>query len=138
MGVGKLVYVEIVGVRPYPNVNFGYKTQLKDILHTCVYCGKHMKRLTTEHILPHSKGGADNVKNYLAVCSNCNSKRGNMDFSKWFKMHPEIELYIKRMLETLKGKKVDGVDYTKEVKKTLNEQVGKKIFFKGGKLDVWA
>lgn len=46
---------------------------------------------TAEHLKPKSKGGRDRISNYICDCADCNSKRGNMDFSDWAKTIPDFE-----------------------------------------------
>lgn len=38
--------------------------------------GNYVK-FTKDHILPKSKGGADNINNYQTMCANCNQEKGN-------------------------------------------------------------
>ena len=33
--------------------------------------------MTKDHILPHSKGGADDINNYQTMCKLCNEAKGN-------------------------------------------------------------
>ncbi len=46
--------------------------------HRCVYCGRHRRelgpreRLTRDHLVPRSKGGADEWLNVVTACSSCN------------------------------------------------------------------
>jgi hypothetical protein len=42
---------------------------------------------TAEHVMPQSKGGPDNILNYISICGDCNSKRGNMPLDEWIKDH---------------------------------------------------
>jgi hypothetical protein len=42
---------------------------------TCVECGTH-KDLTVDHIVPVSKGGADEDDNLQTMCKPCNSRKG--------------------------------------------------------------
>jgi 5-methylcytosine-specific restriction endonuclease McrA len=42
----------------------------------CVYCGKKSQRLTMDHIIPLSKGGAHTVSNVVPACASCNAKKG--------------------------------------------------------------
>ena len=49
----------------------------------CIYC--HSKTdLTTEHILPRSRGGPDTVDNVIRVCKSCNSSKGSKRLYEWF------------------------------------------------------
>lgn len=41
----------------------------------CAYCGRKMKRLTQDHIIPLSKGGAHTVNNIIPSCQSCNSRK---------------------------------------------------------------
>lgn len=48
----------------------------------CAYCGRKMKRLTKDHVLPVSKGDpfdVDRIENILPVCRSCNSKKCNRE-----------------------------------------------------------
>lgn len=44
--------------------------------HRCAYCGKRCKgRLTQDHILALSKGGAHTLQNIIGACGSCNSRK---------------------------------------------------------------
>ncbi len=49
--------------------------------HRCVYCGRHRRelgpreRLTRDHLVPRSKGGADEWLNVVTACSSCNHRK---------------------------------------------------------------
>jgi 5-methylcytosine-specific restriction endonuclease McrA len=47
--------------------------------HCCVYCGRHMQRLTQDHIIPLSKGGSHTMSNIVPACQSCNSRKGNRE-----------------------------------------------------------
>lgn len=63
----------------------------------CVYCGKRIKiknshnsarkldYASLDHIVPLSKGGADNMENTLASCIQCNSEKKDMDVGEFLK-----------------------------------------------------
>lgn len=43
----------------------------------CQYCGKHMRDLTLDHIVPRSRGGQSTWENLVACCHTCNGRKGN-------------------------------------------------------------
>jgi 5-methylcytosine-specific restriction endonuclease McrA len=49
--------------------------------HRCAYCGRHRRhlgvreRLTRDHLVPRSKGGADIWLNVVTACSSCNHQK---------------------------------------------------------------
>ncbi|WP_422459042.1 MULTISPECIES: HNH endonuclease [unclassified Endozoicomonas] len=47
--------------------------------HQCLYCGRFFKtrELTRDHIVPKSKGGADDWMNVVAACRRCNQFKGD-------------------------------------------------------------
>jgi len=48
----------------------------------CIYCGQE-GALTTEHILPRSRGGEDVPDNVVRVCKSCNSSKGAKGLYEW-------------------------------------------------------
>jgi len=49
---------------------------------TCIYCGVEGK-LSTEHILPSSRGGENITDNVVRVCKSCNSSKGSKRLYEW-------------------------------------------------------
>ena len=45
----------------------------------CQYCGRRLplKQLTYDHVVPRSKGGADDWSNVTVLCRRCNSAKGS-------------------------------------------------------------
>ena len=43
--------------------------------HRCVYCGRKMKHLTQDHIIPLSKGGNHTASNIVPACLSCNQHK---------------------------------------------------------------
>ncbi len=43
----------------------------------CYWCGRNMKEITQDHIIPLSKGGLHTETNVVAACQSCNSKKHN-------------------------------------------------------------
>lgn len=44
----------------------------------CVYCGRRAP-LTLDHVIPHSRGGANAAANLITACRPCNDRRGARD-----------------------------------------------------------
>jgi len=52
----------------------------------CAYCGQWEEKLTIDHIVPKSKGGAHFSRNNLAPsCFSCNSSKSNLDVWAWWR-----------------------------------------------------
>lgn len=45
--------------------------------HACQYCGYQGERLSIDHVLPRSRGGADSWENVTTACLPCNVRKGN-------------------------------------------------------------
>lgn len=47
----------------------------------CVYCGRNPREevctLQVDHIFPQSKGGANDLENYVTACNHCNQGKGD-------------------------------------------------------------
>ena len=41
----------------------------------CAYCGRKIKKLTKDHIIPVSLGGVNTIDNIVPCCRKCNSKK---------------------------------------------------------------
>ena len=117
-------------------ISFGYQSPLKTQfrkgafkLSKGAYGDKlTIKNASLEHIKPRSKGGKNKISNYLLVSKNQNWNRGNQDFDLFIKEHPEKILTIQEYLNELRGVIIDGINYVKVVVKTLNREVGCKLF----------
>jgi len=65
-----------------------WSTSVREWLHEhenpniCIYCGIDGE-LTTEHILPRSRGGDDIPDNVVRVCKSCNSSKGGKRLYEW-------------------------------------------------------
>jgi 5-methylcytosine-specific restriction endonuclease McrA len=42
---------------------------------TCQYCGKHHEKLTVDHVVPSSRGGAFSWENLVTCCYKCNNQK---------------------------------------------------------------
>ena len=75
--------MEKFGTQAESRVLFGYeerKAVLQSSYGICAHCGKKLttKTMTIEHIIPLSRGGANDPENLVALCYDCNQKKGNM------------------------------------------------------------
>lgn len=59
------------------------KRQWKAILdqfdHSCAYCGRRLKHLQQEHVIPIKKGGGYTKENIIPACKRCNGTKSDMD-----------------------------------------------------------
>jgi 5-methylcytosine-specific restriction endonuclease McrA len=65
-------------VRPYRrSMALTKKNVLKRDGHRCQYCGSTQGKMTTDHVIPRSQGGAESWRNLVCACSACNRTKGN-------------------------------------------------------------
>lgn len=53
----------------------------------CAYCGcttKKGMRLTRDHLVPVSEGGATTQDNIVPACAHCNSSKGKTEWREWY------------------------------------------------------
>lgn len=48
----------------------------------CAYCGSDAD-ITTDHVMPRSRGGSDAPDNIVWACRSCNSAKGNRTPEEW-------------------------------------------------------
>lgn len=58
----------------------------------CAYCGRKSKRLTIDHVVPHSRGGKTTWENTVACCKSCNSRKSDKSCQE-AKMFPRKKPY---------------------------------------------
>ena len=70
----------------------------------CVYCGS-MAELTTDHLIPRSRGGDDSADNLVLACQPCNTSRGEKGVFEWLGLKEKDKLhrlvagkYLKQLL----------------------------------------
>ena len=53
--------------------------------HICVHCRCELSwdNATTDHVVPRSKGGRNNLANLELACFRCNNRRGSRDFREF-------------------------------------------------------
>ena len=60
----------------------------------CQYCKRKYSRdkLSIEHIIPVSKGGIDDIINYITVCRSCNSSKKDKPLLEYINSHWDIKI----------------------------------------------
>ena len=62
----------------------------------CAYCNQPPiddKSLTIDHVRPKSKGGANNTKNCIPACRQCNHEKGSLEWREWYRLQPNYSLF---------------------------------------------
>jgi 5-methylcytosine-specific restriction endonuclease McrA len=62
--------------RPRPRVSLSKREILRRDDYTCQYCGRRMRTLTLDHVIPRRQGGSHTWNNLVAACSSCNRQKG--------------------------------------------------------------
>lgn len=62
--------------RPRPRVVLSKREILRRDDYTCQYCGRKMRTLTVDHVIPRRLGGPHTWDNLVAACSACNRRKG--------------------------------------------------------------
>lgn len=74
----------------------------------CAYCGRHMDRLTQDHVIPLDAGGSYTKDNIVPACQSCNSSKQNKEMEKWFRSKSFFsEERLKRIREYLLKQQVN-------------------------------
>jgi hypothetical protein len=75
----------------------------------CVYCGSTTD-LTTDHLIPRSRGGDDSADNVVLACQPCNASRGDKGIFEWLGLKEKDKLhrlvagkYLKQLLTLHEG-----------------------------------
>ncbi len=58
----------------------------------CVFCGSTAD-LTTDHLIPKSRGGDDSADNLVLTCKQCNSARGDKGVFEWLGLKKKDTLH---------------------------------------------
>ena len=87
---------------------------------------------TIEHVKPDSKGGENDIGNFLLVSSLANSNRENMPLEKYIERHPDIpkycQKYIKEIISAIyKGHLKGNETYPYKIKEKLIKESNGKI-----------
>ena len=58
----------------------------------CVFC-RSTSNLTTDHLIPRSRGGDDSADNVVLACQSCNISRGEKGIFEWFGLKEKDKLH---------------------------------------------
>lgn len=76
--------------RPRPRIALSKREILRRDDYTCQYCGRKMRTLTLDHVVPRRQGGPHTWTNLVAACSACNRRKGG-------KQPAEAEMDLRRL-----------------------------------------
>ncbi len=76
--------------RPRPRIALSKREILRRDDYTCQYCGRKMRTLTLDHVVPRRYGGPHSWENLVAACSPCNRRKGG-------KLAAEADMVLSRM-----------------------------------------
>jgi 5-methylcytosine-specific restriction endonuclease McrA len=62
--------------RPRPHVRLSKQEIFRRDNYTCQYCGKQVKDLTIDHVIPRHLGGQHRWDNLVSACPTCNRRKG--------------------------------------------------------------
>jgi hypothetical protein len=57
----------------------------------CLYCGSK-QNISTDHLIPRSKGGPDTADNAVTACKKCNSSKSDKGIYEWFQLDRRYEV----------------------------------------------
>lgn len=65
----------------HTSIRFSQRAIYRRDQYTCQYCEKKLtgKELSVDHIIPVSKGGANNFMNCVTACKQCNNRKANFE-----------------------------------------------------------
>ena len=77
----------------------------QELSQECVFCGSK-EDLTTDHLIPHNRGGDDTADNLVLACRSCNTSRGDRGIFEWIGLKKKDNLhrlvagkYLKQLLK---------------------------------------
>ncbi len=76
--------------RPRPRIALSKREILRRDEYTCQYCGRKMRTLTLDHVIPRRQGGSHTWENLVAACAPCNRRKGG-------KLAAEMNMALHRM-----------------------------------------
>jgi hypothetical protein len=64
----------------------------RELPQVCVFCGS-TEDLSTDHLIPRSRGGDDSADNLVQACKTCNSSRGDKGVFEWLGLKEKDKLH---------------------------------------------
>lgn len=94
----------------------------------CAYCGEVMKKVTIDHFWAKSLGGESKINNYIACCEQCNQDKGNQRVYNYiignkYDIIGNLKIYLNSLKDTI----IDGINYTRTMKKVLYDEYNIRI-----------
>ncbi len=62
--------------RPRPHISLSKREILRRDEFTCQYCGRQLRHLTIDHVIPRHQNGPHTWQNLVAACMPCNRRKG--------------------------------------------------------------
>jgi len=60
-----------------------WRAKVKQYGNRCFYCGRKMKRLSKDHIIPVVQGGTDTIDNIVPACMGCNQRKHTQSLAEF-------------------------------------------------------
>ena len=122
-----------MNINTYSNIflSFSSKKTFKREFDKCAYSGEKFSQCdcpTIEHIIPVNAGGKDEYSNYLVVKHSWNADRKDTPLDVYIRENPLVRENIVSIVNQKEGKIIEGISWSKEVKKTLLKAIGYDIF----------
>ena len=93
----------------------------------CAYCGKELEPYgdwQVDHVIPKSKGGKDDISNYLPSCARCNRMKHSKYLEDWrFSIFEKIYGQVCRSLLDIQKHKQFIINYPKLEEKIFKAYV---------------
>lgn len=80
--IPSVIRLSYIVKRPRPRIALSKREILRRDNYTCQYCGRKMRTLTLDHVVPRRLGGPHTWENLVAACSTCNRRKGGQSPSE--------------------------------------------------------
>ena len=99
---------------------------------------------TIEHVKPQKRindPGENDIKNYIVLCSNCNSERAQIPYNEFIKLHPDMpqnaQKYFDTVIKYINNGQLQGYDkYPHQIKKAVEKESAGNIVLDYSKLNL--